>query len=100
MREYELYLVIDGSAEEDAVTATLNRASQLITVGNGESNGQVIKVEARGKRRLAYPIGKRLEGQDFVVTFQTSPQALPELERALKLDEQVLRYLIVRLGED
>jgi small subunit ribosomal protein S6 len=100
MRDYELYLVIDGGAEEEAVTATLNRASQLIAVGNGESQGQVIKVEARGKRRLAYPIDKKVEGQDFVVTFQTPPQALPELERALKLDEQVLRYLIVRLGED
>jgi len=48
----------------------------------------------------AYPIDKKLEGQDFVLTFQTAPQALPELERALKLDEQVLRYLIVRLDED
>ncbi|HSJ55429.1 MAG TPA: 30S ribosomal protein S6 [Anaerolineae bacterium] len=100
MREYELYVVVDGGAEEEAVKATLDRASQLIAVGNGESAGQVIKVEPRGKRRLAYPIGKKLEGQDFVVTFQTAPQALPELERALKLDEQVLRYLIVRLGED
>jgi len=100
MRDYELYLVIDGSAEEEAVTATLDRAGQLIAVGNGESAGQVIKVEARGKRRLAYPIGKRTEGQDFIVTFQTAPQALPELERALKLDEQVMRYLIVRLSED
>jgi small subunit ribosomal protein S6 len=100
MREYELYLVIDGSAEEEAVTATLNRANQLIAVGDGEGTGQVIKVEARGKRRLAYPINKKPEGQDFVVTFQTSPQALPELERALKLDELVLRYLMVRLDED
>lgn len=100
MREYELYLVMDGNAEEEAVSATIERASQLIATTHGESTGQVIKVEARGKRRLAYPIGKRLEGQDFVFTFQTPPQALPELERALKLDEQVLRYLIVRRGDD
>lgn len=100
MREYELYLVIDGAAEEEAVTATLSRATQLITAGTGESSGEVIKVEARGKRRLAYPIDKRLEGQDFVVTLRTSPQTLPELERALKLDDQVLRYLLVRLGDD
>lgn len=100
MREYELYLVIDGNIEEEEVTATLDRASQLIAVGDGESAGQVSKVDSRGKRRLAYPIDKKLEGQDFVLTFQTAPQALPELERALKLDEQVMRYLIVRLDED
>ena len=100
MRDYELYLVLNGLAEEEAVRATVDRASHIITAGSGETKGQVVKVEARGKRRLAYPIGKKLEGQDFVVTFQTPPQALPELERALKLDEQVLRYLVVRIGDD
>ena len=100
MREYELYLVLDAEAEEDQVNALLDKVQQLIAVGDGETPGQVIKVDSRGKRRLAYPIRKKLESQDVILNFQTPPQALPELERFLKLDEQVLRYLLVRTDED
>jgi len=99
MREYELYLVIDGDAEEENVSALVDRVTQLITAGDGNTKGEVIKVEARGKRRLAFPVKKKLESQDVIVTFQTPPQALTELERFIKLDEQVLRYLIVRIDE-
>lgn len=100
MREYELYLVIDAEAEEEDVNAIIEKVTQLITSGDGETNGEVIKAEARGKRRLAYPIGKTAESQDMILNFQTPPQALKEIERILKLDEQVLRYLIVRTGGD
>jgi small subunit ribosomal protein S6 len=100
MREYELYLVIDAEAEEETVTATLERVSQLIASGDGQTNGEVIKVENRGKRRLAFPLRNKLESQDVLFTFHAPPQTLPEVERILKLDEQVLRYLIVRMDED
>jgi small subunit ribosomal protein S6 len=95
MREYELYLVIDADAEEEAVEALVERVSQLVATGEGE----VIKVEPRGKRRLTYAIRKKQEGQDIIVTFHAPPQALIEIERVLKLDEQVLRYLLVRTDE-
>ncbi|MEJ2210787.1 MAG: 30S ribosomal protein S6 [Anaerolineae bacterium] len=100
MREYELYLVLDADAEEPQVTSILERATQLIVAGDGETSGELIKTESRGKRRLAYAIRKKTESQDVILTFRTLPQALPEVERVLKLDEMVLRYLIVRLDED
>lgn len=100
MRQYELYLVIDADAEEEDVNAIVERMTQLISTGDGEAHGEVIKVEARGKRRLAYPIKKRVEGQDIILYFQTPSQILSEMERILKLDEQVLRYLIVRTDEN
>jgi small subunit ribosomal protein S6 len=100
MRQYELYLVIDAEVEEEDVDAIVERMTQLISAGDGESSGEVIKVEARGKRRLAYPIKKKSEGRDTILYFQTPPQALREMERILKLDERVLRYLIVRTDED
>jgi small subunit ribosomal protein S6 len=71
MRQYELYLVIDAEVEEEDVNAIVERMTQLISAGDGESSGEVIKVEARGKRRLAYPIGKKPEGQDIILYFQT-----------------------------
>ena len=99
MREYELYLVIDADVEEEDVNAIIERLTELIAVGDGETKGEVIKVDPRGKRRLAYPINKKRESQDIIFTLQTSPQALPEMERFLKLSEPVLRYLLVRTGD-
>ncbi len=100
MRQYELYLVIDADAEEEEVNAIVERMTQLISTGDSETSGEVVKVEPRGKRRLAYPVKKKLESQDIILYFQTPPQALPEMERVLKLDEQVLRYLLVRTDEE
>jgi small subunit ribosomal protein S6 len=100
MREYELYLVLDADAEEPQITSLFERVTQLIVAGDGETSGELIKTESRGKRRLAYPIRKKTESQDVIFTFRTLPQALPEMERVLKLDEMVLRYLVVRLDED
>lgn len=100
MREYELYLVIDADAEEETVEALVEKVTQLVTAGNGETAGEVIKVESRGKRRLAYTIKRKQEGHDIIVSFHAPPQTLTEIERVLKLDEQVLRYLLVRTDED
>ncbi len=99
MREYELYLVIDADTEEEDTSAIVERATQLISTVEGEPAGEVIKVDARGKRRLAYPVKKKVEGQDVIITFQALPLVLPELERFLKLHEQILRYLLVRTDE-
>ncbi|MGD9144730.1 MAG: 30S ribosomal protein S6 [Anaerolineae bacterium] len=99
MRQYELYLVIDADVEEEDVNAIVERMTQLISAGNGGTSGEVVKVETRGKRRLTFPIKKTSEGQDTILYFQTPPQVLPEMERTLKLDERVLRYLIVRTDE-
>ncbi len=99
MREYELFLVIDAAVEEEELAAIVERVTELVALGDGKTGGEVIKVDPRGKRRLAYPIRRKTESQDVIFTLQTLPQALPELERFLKLHEQVLRYLIVRTDE-
>ncbi len=99
MREYELYLVLDVDAEEESVEALVERMTQIIAGGDGDTGSEVIKVEPRGKRRLAYPIKRKKEGQDIIITFHAPPQTLTEMERVLKLDEQVLRYLLVRTDE-
>lgn len=96
MRQYELYLVIDAEVEEEDANALVERMTQLISAGDGETTGEVTKVEARGRRRLTYSVKKKSEGQDVLLYFQTPPQALTEMERVLKLDERVLRYLLVR----
>jgi small subunit ribosomal protein S6 len=99
MRQYELYLVIDAEVEEEEVNAIVERMTELVTAGDGETSGEVIKVEARGKRRLAYPIRKKTEGQDIILYLHAPSQSLGGIERVLKLDERVLRHLVVRTDE-
>lgn len=100
MRDYELYLVIDAMADEEAVMSIEDKMTKLITAEHNGEMGEVIKVEPRGKRRLTFPIKRKLESQDVIMTFRAPQTALREMERVLKLDEQVLRYLIVRQDED
>lgn len=99
MRDYELYLVLDAEAEEDAVSNTVDRMTSIITNGHEEMHGEVIKVDDRGNRRLVYAIKRKQEGHDILFTFHAPPQVLNEMERVLKLDESVLRYLLVRTDQ-
>ena len=69
MREYELYLVIDAAAEEEEVSAIVERVTGLVSAGDGKTAGEMSKVDPRGKRRLAYPINKKAESQDIICTF-------------------------------
>lgn len=93
MRNYELSVIVSPEVEEEALEATMDQIKQFITTGGG----QVTKVDVWGRRRLAYPIRKHLEGYYAVFQAQMPQEALPELERSLKLSEDVIRYLLVRL---
>lgn len=100
MREYELYLVLDADAEEEELNPIIERLTELIMMGGDDTDDERVKVDPRGRRRLAYPIKGKTESQDFILTAKTTPQALPEVERVLKLDELVLRYLILRTDDN
>ncbi len=92
MRDYEIVYIFDSTLDRSAVDQKLEQFNQLVT-GNGGS--EVTAVEHWGKRQLAYPIKKHDNGYYVVVQVRTSPEQLPEFERAVKLDEDVLRYLVV-----
>jgi small subunit ribosomal protein S6 len=95
MRDYELTLVVRPDVEDVGLTALLEKVKGLIaTVG-----GQGTQVEPWGRRRLAYPIKKITEAQYFLIRAQLPPQALRELERNLRLTEEVLRFLLVRTDD-
>ena len=92
MRDYELVVVIDPEIDEERLSATLDRISQFVTTRGGE----VIDVDRWGKRKLAYPIKRRSEG-DYVIThFRLEPAQAAELEAGLRLSEEVLRHLLIR----
>jgi small subunit ribosomal protein S6 len=95
MRHYELGFILHPEVEQSDVTQTVDRVGQYVTSGGGE----VASVDVWGRRALAYPIRRQNEGTYVFLQVHIEPQAILELERNLKLDEEVLRYLLLRLEE-
>ena len=91
MRLYEIVYILDPALDEDAVNGKLEKFHELATAKGGE----VSAVDHWGSRQLAYPISKKKSGYYVVAQFTAAAEALPEFERLLKLDEEVMRYLLV-----
>jgi small subunit ribosomal protein S6 len=92
-REYELVYIFDSVLEEAQVNERLERFHEFLKAP--ESPTPVSASNHWGKRTLAYPIKGRDVGYYVIVQFETEPDRLGELERAIKLDDGVLRYLVV-----
>lgn len=90
-RTYEAVYIFDSTLEESAITEKLDKYHAMVP-HEGE---EPMSVNHWGKRTLAYPIAGRETGYYVVAKFTTKAESLPEFERALKLDESVLRHLIV-----
>jgi small subunit ribosomal protein S6 len=91
MRSYELGVVLHPALEEADVTQTVEKLSGYLKAG-----GSVTSVNVWGKRSLAYPIRRQQEGIYVFFHAQIEPKSIGELERSLKLDEKVLRYLLIQ----
>ena len=92
-RDYEIVYIFDSRLDESQINEKLDRFHGLLTGGNGKA--EITAVDHWGRRELAYQIEKRTNGYYVVVQFTGDGEPLPELERLLKLDDDVLRYLIV-----
>lgn len=96
-RRYETVYIFDSALEEPAINEKLERFHALLTK---DGKGSVTTSSHWGKRTLAFPIKKKATGYYVVTQFETAGELLPEYERAVKLDESVLRYLcVVNEGE-
>ena len=90
-RQYEVVYIFDSAREEAAINERLARFHTLIQQPGIEPP----QVNHWGKRTLAYPIKKHDTGYYVIAKFETSGDLLPEFERAIKLDDGVLRFLVV-----
>ena len=91
MRLYEVVYILDPALEESAITAKLDHLHQLAT----SKGGEVSAIDHWGTRQLAYPINKLSRGYYVAAHLTAVPEALPEYERMLKLDDDIVRYLLV-----
>ncbi len=108
MREYELAMVIQPTLDGDALKALVDQVSATIASAGGQvtevgqladNTGVLAPTETWRRRRLAYPLGKNREAYVAICRVQAPAQGLNEVERQLKLNENVLRYLVVRTDE-
>ena len=90
-RQYEVVYIFDSALEEAAINERLERFHALIQ----QTGGEAPQVNHWGKRTLAYPVKKHETGYYVVAKFEATATHLPEFERALKLDEGLLRHLVV-----
>lgn len=95
MRPYEVMIILEPAIEEDAVSAICDRVTSLITDGGGTAG----KVDKWGKRRLAYEIDHRLEGYYVLIEALADPAPMAEIDRVLRLADDVVRHKIIRLPE-
>ena len=94
MRNYEVMFVIDPALEDAKKDATVESVQSIIA-----ADGEVGKVDVWGMRKLAYPIDKKEEGHYAVVEFQGNPTLPKELDRRLKISDNVIRHIIINKDE-
>ena len=92
MNKYELALVVSAKIEDDARTATVEKAKEYIT----RAGGTVTEVEEAGKKRLAYEIQKMKEAYYYFIHFESDAETPGEIEQRIRIMDNVVRYLCVR----
>lgn len=91
MNKYEV-MVIVKPAEEEATNAVIEKIEALIA----RVGGTVEKVDRWGKRRLAYPVKKFTDGFFVLVDFVAAPAEIKEIDRVMKINDEILKHLIVK----
>ncbi|WP_379137672.1 30S ribosomal protein S6 [Paenibacillus sp. sgz500958] len=89
MRKYEVMYIIRPDIEQEAVQAAVEKFQGIMSNG-----GEITKHDVQGKRRLAYEIKKFRDGFYVLVNFTAEPAVVTELERIMKISDEVIRYLI------
>jgi small subunit ribosomal protein S6 len=96
MREYELTVIYDLAVME---AGGAEASVQNLTTHVEARAGKVIKIDHWGRRRLAYPIGRAIDGDYIISRVEVDPASVNALEAAMGIDERILRHLIVRADE-
>jgi small subunit ribosomal protein S6 len=95
-RIYEVVFIIDTGTSEDETTRLIEGFQKIVT----DLGGTVTKNEQMGRRTLAYKIGRKTEGIYFLFEIEGTGREIAELERRMRVSDQVLRYLTVRVDEE
>jgi small subunit ribosomal protein S6 len=95
MRKYETFFIIDPDLTEEALTLASEKIKGIVNA-NG---GGVLTYVPWGKKKLAYPVKKRTQGLYILMEYGGGPELVAELERNMRLDERVLKFITVKLDD-
>ena len=95
MRDYELLFVLDPTLDEEKKAAIVETVKSVINAG-----GEAGEADVWGERRLAYAINKKNTGYYVVLTFKADAELPKELDRRLRINENVMRHIIVCQDEE
>ncbi len=95
MNKYELALVVNAKIEDEERAAVVEKAKEYIT----RFGGTITNVDDWGKKRLAYEIQKMREGFYYFIQFDANADVPAELEKRVRIMDNVLRFLCVRQDE-
>ena len=90
---YELTYIVNSVISDEQVQDLVSKVTAYIS----EAGGEIIEVDEWGQRRLSYPIQKKRNGYYVNMYFRSSGTLVPRLERALEIDDNVLRYMTLRM---
>ncbi len=90
MKQYEMTVIFKPNLEEETRNAGLERIYDAI-----KANGTVGEVEEWGQRKLAYEINYIREGHYVLINFEADPTTITEIERRAKIQDQIIRYMVV-----
>lgn len=96
LREYELTLVTSTQMSEDDSKKLFEKYESILST----DGGQMIRKDDWGTRKLAFPMKRQFRGRYMHYDLTAKPEQLAEAERLMRIDEHVLRYLSIRIGED
>ncbi len=96
LHEYELVVVMNPEIAEDDVPAAIERVTTAVMSRGGE----VVEVTPWGRRKLAYPVRKHLEGNYVLTQIRLDPARAHELESGLTISDDIIRHLLIRRDED
>lgn len=94
-RTYEVIFIVDPAAADEEVMR-LSEGVQKIITGQG---GSIVKTEMMGKRQLAYEINHKKDGTYVLLEVEGSGGEIAEVERRMRVNDQILRYMTVRVDE-
>jgi len=96
MNHYETIYIVNPTLDDEALKEAIDKFSDLIK----KLKGSIVKINEWGKRKLAYEVKRFDKGYYVVLDFCALPKIVTELERNLKLDDRILKYITVKIDEN
>ena len=94
MNKYESIIIINPAVDEERVNELSKKFTEMIN-----KDGNLEKVDLKGKKKLAYPVKKNAEGYYVVLYFTANPSIIAELERNYRITDDVIKFMTINVNE-